>query len=104
MIPIQIETQFISNIPYIGAEIIYFYGDLNISKIENLNKLNLEITNSSNIISWKPIEGYNVSYELYYFDIQNNDSEYLENYCFLKSMKDNKNNNKNLKEESQSGL
>ena len=43
MISIQIETQFISNIPYSGAEIIYFYGDLDISKIEDLNKLNLEI-------------------------------------------------------------
>ena len=104
MISIQIETQFISNDSYSGAEISYFYGDLDISKIEDLNKLNLEINNSSNIITWKAIEGYTVSYEFYYFDIENKDSEYIENDCFLKSMKDNKTNNKNLKEKHQSGI
>ena len=104
MISFQIDTQFISNNSYSGVEISYFYGDLDISKIEDLNNLNLEINNSSNTITWKAIEGYTVSYELYYFDNNNKDSQYIENDCFLKTMKENKSNNKNLKEEYQSGI
>ena len=73
--------------------------------IQSLNDLSLEINNSSKTITWKAIEGYNVSYELYYFDIESNYSNYLENDCFLKSFKgDNKTNRKNLKDDSKNGF
>ena len=43
--------------------------------------------------------------ELYYFDIESNYSNYLENDCFLKSFKgDNKINRKNLKDDSKNGF
>ena len=106
MIPLQIETQYennISNDSYIGTEIIYYYGDT--TNLDSLNDLSLEINNSSKTITWKAIEGYNVSYELYYFDIESNYSNYLENDCFLKSFKgDNKTNRKNLKDDSKNGF
>ena len=107
MIPIQIETQYgenISNNSYIGAEVIYYYGNLNKSKINSLNELNLTINNSSKIIKWDEIKENNVSYEFYFIDKESNDSIYLENDCFLKTFNDhNKTNKTILKDENKKG-
>ena len=107
MIPIQIETQYgenISNNSYIGTEIIYYYGNLNKSKINSLNELNLTINNSSKTIKWDEIKENNVSYEFYFIDKESNDSIYLENDCFLKTVKDeNKTNKTILKDDNKKG-
>ena len=108
MIPIQIETQYgenISNNSYIGAEIIYYYGNLNKAKVDSLNELNLTINNSSNVIKWEEIKEKNVSYEFYFIDKESNDSIYLENDCFLKTFKDeNKTNKTILKDDNKKGF
>ena len=92
LVPSQIGGAVINeSLPYSGVVVGVSTSDIEQKYVDDLNNLVNNVTQNGKKLKWNKLDNV-VNYEVYVFDENNKDVEYIKNPCYLESLKSDKNN------------
>lgn len=95
MIDLQLEVKSgVTEDNYNGISLVYLYDDIDKSEIDGYNTKTYKITSGDNseTVEWEKFDKSDVSYQVYFFPKGYSEEKYIENDCYLSTLKKNESN------------